>query len=75
MDITLTTILDRGATYLTNNPDHLAKRTVLAQLLVDARVVKTLDAGVLLFKIWSEPLSRDYSLTALVELAHEKAAR
>lgn len=75
MDISINTILDRGVTYLTNNPDHLAKRTVLAQLLVDARVVRTLDAGVILFKIWAEPLSRTHTIAALVELANEKAAR
>lgn len=75
MEISLTTILDRGATYLTNNPDHLAKRTVLAQVLVDARVVKSLDGGVLLFKIWAEPASRTHTIAALVDLANEKATR
>jgi hypothetical protein len=71
----LTTLLNRGALYLGNNQDHLAKRIALAQVLVDSRVVRSLDAGLLLFKIWAEPLSRQYSLDALVTLAEEKATR
>lgn len=74
MNIQVTTILDRGATYLSNHPDHLAKRTALAQLLVDARVVRTIEAGVLAFKIWAEPQSREHPLEVLIDLANEKAA-
>lgn len=73
MDIPITTILDRGATYLSNHPDHLAKRTALALLLVDARVVKSLQAGVTLLKIWAEPKARTHSLQILIDLANEKA--
>jgi hypothetical protein len=75
MNIELTTILDRGATYLSNHPDHLAKRTALALVLLDARIVKSREAGINLFKIWAEPASRTHTIDALIDLANEKAIR
>lgn len=71
--ITTTTILDRGVKYLTNHPDALAKRTALAQVLVDGRVVRSIEAGVLLFKIWAQDNRGDLPLEALIDLANEKA--
>ncbi len=72
--ITTVTILERGAKYLTNHPDALAKRTALAQVLVDARAVRSIEAGVLAFRIWATPGSRDHPIEVLLNLANEKAA-
>lgn len=83
MDISLTTVLDRGAKYQGNNPDNLTRRIALANLLVDARIVRTVEAAQLLFRIWAAPEShlkdaegvRQYPVEALVALANQKAPR
>lgn len=71
--ITTAMILDRGARYLGNHPDHLSKRIVLAQLLVDARAVRSVEAGVLAFRIWATPGSQEHPVEVLLNLANEKA--
>lgn len=71
--ITAAMILERGARYLGNHPDHLSKRIVLAQLLVDARAVRSVEAGVLAFRIWATPGSQDHPVEVLLNLANEKA--
>lgn len=68
-------ILDRGAMYLGNQPDHLAKRVALAQVLVATRCVRSLEAGLLAFKIWAEPTAKNHSVTTILNLADEKATR
>lgn len=69
----MTTVLDRGASYLGNHPDDLARRTVLAQVLVDGRVVKSIDAGILAFRIWTAPEAKTHGVETVCTLADEKA--
>jgi hypothetical protein len=70
------TILDRGVKYLNNHPDSLVRRTVLAQVLVDARLVRTIEAGVLAFRLWSVPGAAErYDVRAVIQLANERASR
>lgn len=71
--VTTAMILDRGARYLGNHPDHLTKRIVLAQLLVDARAVRSVEAGIVAFRIWATPGSQDHPVEVLLNLANEKA--
>lgn len=71
--ITTTTILDRGAKYLGNHPDHLTRRLCLAQILVDARIVRSVEAGVLAFRMWAVPESRNHPLEAIFTIAEAKA--
>lgn len=71
--ITTTTILNRGARYLSNDPIDLAKRLVLAHVLVDARAVRTVEAGVLAFRIWNTPGARTHPIQVILDLANEKA--
>lgn len=71
--ISTRTILDRGAAYLGNHPDHLAKRIVLAQILVDARAVRSIEAGVLAFKIWAVDTARLHTVDVILNLANEKS--
>ena len=71
--ITTAMILDRGAKYLGNNQDNFIKRIVLAQLLVDARVVRSIEAGMLAFRIWATPGSHDHPVETILDLANEKA--
>ena len=71
--ISTRTILDRGATYLGNHPDHLNKRIALALVLVDARCVRSVEAGILAFRMWALPESRTHQLEAILGLANEKA--
>ncbi len=73
--IQTTTVLDRGAKYLDNRPDSLAKRTALAQVLVDARVVRSIEAGVLAFRMRAVPGSEQYDITDIIRLANERASR
>lgn len=68
-----TTILDRGTKYLGNHPDHLSKRLALAHVLVDARAVRTVEAGVLAFRIWNTPGARTHPIQVILDLANEKA--
>lgn len=68
-------VLDQGAKYLTNNPDHLAKRIALAQVLVATRAVKSLEAGVLAFRIWAEPTARVHTAEVILSIANERAVR
>jgi hypothetical protein len=71
--ISTTTVLERGSKYLGNSPEHLSKRMALAHLLVDARVVRSVDAAILAFRIWAVPESRKYSLDQILALAADKA--
>lgn len=71
--VTTAMILERGAKYLGNHPDHLSKRIVLAQLLVDARAVRSVEAGIVAFKIWATPGSQIHPVEVLLNLANEKA--
>lgn len=61
--------------YLGNNQDHLAKRIALAQVLVDCRAVKSLDAGLLAFKIWVEPTAKAHAPSVIFDIANKKAQR
>lgn len=70
--IPTSTLLDRGAQYLGNHPDHLARRIVLAQVLVDNRAVKSVEAGVVAFRIWATPGSQDHPVEILLDLANKK---
>lgn len=66
-------ILDRGAKYIGgNHPDNLSKRIALAWLLVDLRLVRTVDAGILAFKMWALPQSRKHDPLTIVDLANRK---
>lgn len=67
--IPTTLILDRGAQYLGNHPDALAKRIALAQLLVDARVVRNVAVGINLFRLWAVPEAIHHDLGTLIEIA------
>jgi hypothetical protein len=71
--ITTATILDRGAKYLTNRPDDLAKRIALAQVLVDARAVRSIEAAILAFKVWASPSAKDHPVEVILNYANEKA--
>lgn len=73
--IPTTLILDRGAKYLGNSQDHLAKRIVLAQVLVDSRAVKSLDAGLLAFKIWAEPTAKNHATAVILNIANERTQK
>lgn len=66
-------ILDCGAQSIHNNhPDALVRRTALASVLVTARAVKSIDAGILAFRIWSEPAAKQHEPAAILALANEK---
>lgn len=74
-EISTRTLLARGATYIGNHPDHLAKRIALAQVLVDARLVRSIEAGILVFRIWAaKPAGATVELHTIFNLAHEKVA-
>lgn len=71
--ILITTVLDRGTKYLGNHPDQLSKRMALAHVLLDARAVRTVEAGVLAFRIWNTPGAREHTVQVILDLANEKA--
>lgn len=71
--ISTRTVLDRGAKYLGNHPDHLNKRIALALVLVDARCVRSVEAGILAFKMWALPEAKKHQVEAILGLANEKA--
>lgn len=69
-------ILDAGAQNIHNNhPDALIRRSALASLLVAARLVRSIDAGILSFRIWAEPLAKAHPVDTILNLANEKAAQ
>ena len=74
-EILTTTVLDLGAKYQGNHPDNLTRRTTLARLLVDNRVVRSIDAGLLLFRIWAAPDAKSHALEDVIRLANERAPR
>jgi hypothetical protein len=74
-EIQTTSVLDLGAKYQGNHPDNLTRRTTLARLLVDNRVVRSVDAGLLLFRIWTAPDAKTYPLEEVIKLANERAPR
>ena len=71
--ILTSTLLDRGAQYLGNHPDHLTRRIVLAQILVDNRAVNSVAAGILAFKMWAVPQSSDHTIEAILAVANHRA--
>jgi hypothetical protein len=71
--ISTATVLERGAMYLGNHPDNLVRRTVLAQILVDSRAVKSIEAGLLAFKLWAVPQSREHTIETILSVANERA--
>lgn len=71
--IDVSVILDRGAKYLGNHPDHLSKRIAVALVLVDARLVRSPEAGILAFRMWALPQSKKHTPEAILALADEKA--
>jgi len=67
-------ILDCGAQSIHNNhPDALVRRTVLASILMTARAVRSIDAGLLAFRIWADPAAKQHEPAAILALANEKA--
>lgn len=73
--ISTRTVLDRGTKYLGNHPDHLNKRIALALVLVDARAVRSVEAGILAFRMWALPEAKRHTIEAILGLANEKAKR
>jgi len=71
--IDISVILDRGTKYLGNHPDHLSKRIAVALVLVDARLVRSPEAGILAFRIWALPDAKKHTVEAILALANEKA--
>lgn len=71
MDISI--ILDRGAKYLGNHPDDLCKRIALAHVLVDARQVRSVEAGILAFRIWALPEAREREIPEIFAYANERS--
>lgn len=66
-------ILNAGAKYVTSNhPDALAKRIVLAQLLVDARYSTELESAFLAFRTWSSPKTHGFSADKILTLCNEE---
>jgi len=71
--IDISVILDRGAKYLGNHPDQLCKRIAVALVLVDFRLVRSVEAGILAFRMWALPDARKHTPEAILALADEKA--
>jgi hypothetical protein len=69
------TVLDRGIKYLGNHPDHLSKRIALALVLVDARHVRSVEAGILAFRMWALPEASKHTIEAILGLADEKTKK
>ena len=68
-------VLDAGAQNIHNNhPDALVRRTTLASLLVAARAVRSIDAGIIAFKIWNHPEAKTHSPDTILTLANERSA-
>jgi len=65
-------ILDRGARYLSNLPDDHVRRITLAQLLVDIKAVRTIEAGINAFRLWAVPESRNHPLEVILGIANDK---
>lgn len=70
--ITTEMILDRGAKALGNHPDQLTRRILLAQILVEARLVRSVDAAINAFRLWAIPASRQHPTEVLLNLANER---
>lgn len=69
-------ILSAGAKYITSNhPDALAKRIVLAQLLVDARYCTDLDAALFAFRTWTSPKVRGFTADKILSLCNEESIK
>ena len=71
--ISTTTVLDRGAQYLSSHPDDLVRRLVLAQILVDSRAVNSVQAGINAFKMWAVPQSKIHSVETILGIANDRA--
>ncbi len=69
-------ILNAGAKYVNSNqPDALAKRIVLAQILLDARYVYSFDAAMLAFRTWTSPKVRGFSADKILRLCNEESEK
>jgi len=69
-------ILDAGAQSIHNNhPDALVRRTTLAALLVAARAVRDINAGLLAFRIWAEPAAKAHPVATILTLANERSTQ
>lgn len=67
-------ILDAGVASLhANNPDALVRRSAMAALLVSARAVRSVEAGLLAFRIWASPDAKAHPPTRIFDIANEKA--
>lgn len=67
-------ILDCGSQNIHNmHPDALVRRTTLASLLLAARAVRSIEAGLLAFRIWAEPNAKGHEPATILALANEKA--
>lgn len=74
--IQTTEILDMGAKYVfSNHPDHLAKKIVLAQLLVNARHSTDLDSAFLAFKFWSTKEGPGLGTDTILRYANEENSK
>lgn len=71
--ISTAAVLELGSKNLGNHPDNLVRRTILAQLLVASRAVKSIEAGLNAFKLWSVPQSRELNISTILYLANERA--
>lgn len=66
-------ILFAGAKYInSNHPDALAKRIVLAQILLDARYVNDLEAAMLAFRTLLSPKIRGMSADKIIHACNEE---
>ena len=68
-------VLSKGASYLGNHPDHLVRRIVLAQILVDCRAVKSIEAGILAFRLWAVPQAVEHTVETILRVANERSSR
>lgn len=67
-------VLDAGAQSLRkNDPDSLVRRTTLAAILVSARVVRNMDAGILSFYIWNDPAAKAHPPSNIFAVANDKS--
>jgi hypothetical protein len=66
------TVLDMGAKCLGNHPDDLVRRITLAKLLVESKAVRNIDAGIIAFRLWAVPESRNHPTETILSLANDK---
>lgn len=66
-------VLTRGAASLGNHPDHLVRRSLLAQILVDCRAVKSVEAAILAFRLWAVPQAVEHTVETILRVANERS--